>query len=179
MVHRRKRQDAWNEYTAQVVKMIMSKFEILQTGNFKQELAKINDQSEAMIYHNMNMATPTHWFYYSPSIFINAMKLGMFGFLGYQVLQGNFSVSFFVLLYGAMTLMNNAIINSMEFYNQFTNDFTKVEKMWDFFDTTPEIEGYTQGKTFEYMKGNITLKNVSFAYNEKSPVFDTLNLDIR
>jgi len=36
--------------------------------------------------------------------------------------------------------MNQVIINSMSFYSELTNDFTKIEKLWDFFDETPDIK---------------------------------------
>jgi hypothetical protein len=36
--------------------------------------------------------------------------------------------------------MNNVIINSMIFFSEFTANFTKIEKMWDFFDETEDIK---------------------------------------
>jgi hypothetical protein len=35
--------------------------------------------------------------------------------------------------------MDSAIQKSMTFFKEFTKDFTAIEKMWDFFDFTPEI----------------------------------------
>jgi len=36
--------------------------------------------------------------------------------------------------------MNNVIVNSMSFFMDFTNNFTKIEKLWDFFDETEDIK---------------------------------------
>jgi hypothetical protein len=36
--------------------------------------------------------------------------------------------------------MNQVIINSMIFYSELTSSFTKIEKMWDFFDETEDIK---------------------------------------
>jgi len=38
--------------------------------------------------------------------------------------------------------MQKSISDSLTFYIDFTKDFVSVEKLWDFFDTTPEIQGY-------------------------------------
>jgi hypothetical protein len=36
--------------------------------------------------------------------------------------------------------MNQIIVNSMMFFSELTANFTKIEKMWDFFDETPNIK---------------------------------------
>ncbi|MCI5118949.1 MAG: hypothetical protein D3913_13575 [Candidatus Electrothrix sp. LOE1_4_5] len=59
----------------------MSKFEILQTGQIGKELENINEINDGLLRETRNMATPTHWFYYTPSIFINIVKVLMFTFL--------------------------------------------------------------------------------------------------
>ncbi len=178
LTHRRKRADTWNDYTWDVVKIIMSKFEILQTWRIQTEVDKADKTANKLIMHSRNMATPTHWFYYTPSIFINIVKILMFGFLGYQVILWNESLSLFVLLYWTLTLMNGVIISSMQFYSELTNKFTKIEKMWDFFDNTPDIKWYESWKEFEYKKGKIEIEKLSFWYTKKQKVFDNFSLDI-
>ncbi len=133
---RRKRQDVWNNYTWQLVKVLMSKFEILQTWQIEKELKNINVINYGILRESMNMATPTHWFFYTPSIFINTVKILIFTFLWYQVILWNAEFSLFVWLFWILTIMNNVIINSMIFYSDFTHKFTKNWKMWDFFDNT-------------------------------------------
>ncbi len=179
LVHRRNRNESWNEYTANAVKLIMSKFEILQTWKIDTELKRADRITDDLEFHNREMATPTHWFFYAPSIFINLVKLLMFAFLWYQVILWNESLSLFVILYWTLTLMNWVIISSMEFYSHLTQNFTKVEKLWDFFDSTHDIKWYNSWKDFEYKKGSIEIKNLNFGYNEKQKVFEKFNLDIR
>ena len=178
LIHRRKRADSWNEYTWDVVKIIMSKFEILQTWRIQTEIDKADGTANDLMKHSRNMATPTHWFYYTPSIFINIVKILMFGFLWYQVILWNESLSLFVLLYWTLTLMNSVIISSMQFYSDLTNKFTKIEKMWDFFDNTPDIKGYESWKEFEYKTWAINIKKLTFWYTKKQKVFDNFSLDI-
>jgi len=178
LIHRRRRQNVWNEYTGNLVRLIMSKFEILQTWKIDTELNKIDSVSDGLVKHNLAMANPTHWFYYTPSIFINIVKMLMFSFLGYQVILWNASISLFVVLFGALTLMNNVIISSMQFYSGFTNDFTKIEKLWDLFDSTPKIEWYDRWKEFIHSRWDIEVKDLSYAYSEGDNVFTDFSLKI-
>jgi len=179
LVHRRKRQNVWNTYTWSLVKIIMSKFEILQTWKINIEIKKINKIEGKLLIYTMKMATPTHWFYYTPSIFINIIKILMFLFLWYQVILWNATISLFVAMFWILTLMNQVIINSMIFFSELTKDFTKIEKLWDFFDETEDIKWYDDWKDFEYKNWNIKLENINFWYSEKNQIFKDFSLNIK
>ncbi|MDQ7023419.1 MAG: ABC transporter transmembrane domain-containing protein [Candidatus Gracilibacteria bacterium] len=133
VIFRRLRQNAWNDYTGHIVKMIMSKFEILQTGKIKKEIEITNQYNSNMLMHSLNLSTPNYFFFYIPSIFINTVKILMFIFLGFGVINGEVTIAFFVAMFGVLTLMNQVIINSMIFYSDFTKDFTKNGKNVGFF----------------------------------------------
>ena len=179
LIHRRKRQNVWNDYTWILVKIMMSKFEILQTGNVKTELNKVNKINDKLLGHSINMATPTFWFYYTPWIFINLVRFWVFWFVWYQVILWNLTLALFVWMFGVISLMNNVIINSMIFFSEFTSNFTKIEKMWDFFDETSDIKWYEDWNDFEYKNWNIKLEKISFWYNEKTKIFKDFDLEIK
>jgi len=179
LIHRRKRQDSWNDYTGLLVKIMMSKFEILQTWKINTELKKVNVKNAEMLNHSINMATPTFLFYYTPAVFINILKFWIYWFVGFQVIQWNFTMAFFVWLFWVLTLMNQTIVNSMMFFSELTANFTKIEKMWDFFDETDDIKGYNTWKDFEYKKWNIKLEKINFWYNEKNKIFSDFELNIK
>jgi hypothetical protein len=40
--------------------------------------------------------------------------------------------------------MQRAITDAMSFYIDFSKEFISVEKLWDFFDMTPQIVGYEE-----------------------------------
>jgi len=176
---RRKRQDIWNQYTWNLVKIIMSKFEILQTWKIKSEIKKVNVINNEILKQNINIATPNYYFYYIPSIFINTVRILMFLYLWYGVINWEYSISLFVAMFWVLTLMNQTIINSMIFYSELTNDFTKIEKLWDFFDETSDIKWYETWKKFEYKKWNIELKEINFWYTQKTQIFKDFSLNIR
>jgi ABC-type multidrug transport system fused ATPase/permease subunit len=57
-------------------------------------------------------------------------------------------------------------------------DFAEVENLWDFFDNTPQIQWYEEWKTFIYKNGDIHIQNISYSYENSSPVFQNFSLDI-
>ncbi len=175
---RRKRQDTWNEYVWLLVKILMSKFEILQTNKISQELEKADRVSQKLVDWNMLMATPNHWLYFFPEIFMGILKIILFVFLGAQIIEWKADFALFVWVFGLLTLMDWVVDNSTKFYSHLTKDFTKIEKMWDFFDTTPDIKWYDTWKEFEYKKGAIKIKDLDFWYTKKQKVFNRFNLKI-
>ena len=53
-----------------------------------------------------------------------------------------------------------------------------IESLWNFFDTTPQIEGYETGNTFNHQTGAIELKNVNYGYTPENPIFQNFDLKI-
>jgi hypothetical protein len=45
---------------------------------------------------------------------------------------------------GTLIVMQRSITDAMGFYINFLKDFISVEKLWEFYDTTPEIQGYEE-----------------------------------
>ena len=77
-----------------------------------------------------------------------------------------------------MTVLENTIVRFVIFFKDFTKEFVTIERMWDFFDTTPQIQGYEEGKNFAYIRGEMRLENISYGYEEDKNVFDNFSLDI-
>jgi len=50
--------------------------------------------------------------------------------------------------------------------------------LWGFFDSTPQIQGYDEGNIFQYKKGNIELKNISYSYDENKKVIENFSAKI-
>jgi len=75
-------------------------------------------------------------------------------------------------------MMQTVFLNVLDFLKNFWKEFTEVEKLWDFFDTTPQISWYEEGEDFQHKNGKIELRNVSYGYDENKKVFENLSLEI-
>ena len=161
-----------------VVKIIMSKMEILQAGRMSWEIDILWDNSWNISEVSRNMAT-YRWFMkrFAPFV-LTLLIFAVFFFLWWAVLWGDVNLSIVVWLTGTLIIMQNTISNALSFYVAFTKDFIDVEKLWDFFDTTPQIEGYEEWNTFKHESGKIELKNLSYGYTPETPIFKDFSLKI-
>ena len=84
----------------------------------------------------------------------------------------------FVSLMSIVYILEKILNSFADIYKEFNQNFVEVEKLWDFFDTTPEIEWYETWKEFEYKTWAIELKNINFWYSENKKVFKNFNLNL-
>jgi ATP-binding cassette subfamily B protein len=95
-----------------------------------------------------------------------------------EVVNWSISLSIIVWLSGTFIIMQKSIADALSFYVQTTKRFVSIEKLWDFFDATPQIQGYKEWKTFKHKSWEVSLKNVSYGYDESKPIFENFSLDI-
>jgi ABC-type multidrug transport system fused ATPase/permease subunit len=179
LIHRRKRQSEWNNYTKKLVKIIMSKYEILQASSAKNEINSLDKSSEILHSYSLKMATPIHIFFRLPEWFITIAKFIVLTYLWLWILEWNYTMSIFVWIFWVLTLMDSVINRSMVFYWDFTKDFTKVEKMWDFFDNTPQIKWYNKWEEFKHKIWEIKIKNLCYWYTKGKYIFNNFNLKLK
>ncbi len=75
--------------------------------------------------------------------------------------------------------MKWAIDKWIDFFKNFTKDFIDIEKMWGFFDNTPEMKWYDTWKDFEYKNWKIEIENLTYWYSENKPVFENFDLKLK
>jgi ABC-type multidrug transport system fused ATPase/permease subunit len=56
--------------------------------------------------------------------------------------------------------------------------YIEIEKLWDFFDETPNIKWYDTWKDFIHDKWRIEIRKLSYSYVKWKKVFDDFSLDI-
>ncbi len=166
-----------SEHTRRLVKIFMSKFEILQNKKIESEQSwlqkNIQEQLETAGHRNIYLS----YMYDVP----------YYGFL--TGIVGIFCLSYFwwisiqhgllVELIGIALLAQSMLLPYIDFIKDFSKDFVHIEKLWDFMDKTPQIEGYDQGKKFQFTQGNYELKNISFSYEWKNMVLSDFSLKIQ
>ena len=47
-------------------------------------------------------------------------------------------------------MMQRVFLSTLDFFKNFTKEFSEVEVMWDFFQDAPFLQGYEEGNTFIY-----------------------------
>ena len=174
--YRNIRRDSWHDHTKQVVKIIMSKFEILQSSKIKSELWILNKFSNIGHHANYKMAPYIHLFFRIPWIFISIFRLWAIIFLWSLLFEWNIDFSTIVWLSWALILMDKSIDMSLELFKNITRDIWEVEKVWDLFDFTSQIKWYDKWRNFKYSSWEIHINNVTYWYVRWNNIFDKFDL---
>ncbi len=84
---RKKRVNAKNNYVRGLVKVIMSKVEIMQKGTVLPEIQSLDHEMNSVIDANKKMSLPVHRFFFGPRIAIDVGKILLFSLAGLAVIQ--------------------------------------------------------------------------------------------
>ena len=175
---RSKRYEVRNVIMKSLVKILMSKNEILQANRIDNEVDGLYKNAYELKEINQDMWIYRKLLKSTPLFIVSLIICAFFYIWGNKVLEGNLTISAFVWISGILILMHRSIVSAIGFLHDLTKDFTDIKKMWDFFDNTPDIEGYETGNDFEYKSGDIALKNINFSYDQWQAVFTDFSLTL-
>lgn len=162
------------EYDRQLVKMIMSKFEILQSNNSKKEIQVLDKYADNANYYNIGLNNYLFAMFSLPNFIFFLLTLSIL----FYILNNDVSYSVIVWVFMLISILKEIITNSIEFFKNFTKDIYQVEKMWDLFDNGPEIKWLDTWNNFEYKSWDISIKNLNFSY-WNNLVFNNLSIDFK
>lgn len=177
-IFRKERYELRNTRLRYLVKILMSKMEVLQTGRINSEMIWIYENAEGISYISKEMSTYRIIMKRSSQFWIAILILLSFWYLWNWVFDWKIKISILVWLTWTLIIMQKSISEFISFYVEFTKQFVNVEKLWDFFDTTPEIKGYDIWKTFTHKTWEIEIKNLTYWYTKDKPVFKDFNLKL-
>jgi len=174
---RKERSNKIAEYNRYLIKILMSKMEIVQNWkeNFEIEKANtiLNENTKIkkkIIFYLWAIWETVRVFGYALNIFI----------LLYWIHLVNiwWNLSIFVGLIVCSTLFTWAVEKFSNFYKEFTDDFTHVEKMRNTFDEIPNMKNKYSDILFKYKEWDIKINNISFSYDNNYKVFNNFSLNI-
>ena len=179
LAHRNKRRDSQNDRTQQMVKVIMSKFEVLLSWKSSHEVSFLDKHMSAVQSHNLNMNQYLYRVFHIPSIFITLLRLFVYFTLWYGYFSWLYSLWQFTSFLGFIVILDKTVYEIVIFYKDFTKNISDITKLRELLETTPKMTWYTDGSDFVYQRGDISLKDISFSYSEGKSIFDNFSLDIQ
>lgn len=177
--YRKKRNENFNVISKDITKVLMNKTEILQTNKIKTETEALSKLFTIDSNINKDMWTNRSLLKRSSEFWISIFFIFSYYFLWKMYFNQEVSLNVIVWFWSALLLMQRTINDTLSFYIQFMKDFTIIEKLWDFFDSTPEIKWYEIWKTFIHYKWNIEIKNLTYWYTKGKKIFNKFNLEIK
>lgn len=98
-------------------------------------------------------------------------------FVGFNIINWQYSVGDFVLLTGLALLFQRELSRLLQEIRKMQEDIIHVEKLIDTFSDLQSKNNYNTGKKFVYKSGKISLNNVKYGYGNED-VFSEFSLDI-
>ncbi len=176
--YRRVRTDEKNELTRKIIRVIMSKHDVLQNNTLQRELSWIENTVDHIAEANNNINKSLFFIFNLVRLFAVGIRFFVLFFIGYWVFTQNFSITEFVTTMSMVIVFESFLFDSTEFYKNFTKDFADIEKIWTTLDEAPMIRWYDSWLKFFPQLQNIEIKNISYGYND-TKVFEDFSLTIK
>ncbi len=166
--------DTINEYDRQLVKMIMSKFEILQNDKVKKEIWVLDKYTRQAKFYNLKLNNYLFTMFSMPSLIFFIWTMGVL------IMITEFKVSYASLIsvFMILLILHERFIESIDYFKNFTKEIYTVQKLWKLFDDAPLLKWVYNWDDFIYERWNIDIKNVSFSYGTNK-IFDDFSVQIK
>lgn len=175
---RRKRKEFLIEHSRQMVKMIMSKFEILQNNKVWHEVKQITTIIHKILEINKKKHFYEHIGYNMGEVFMSILKIIIIVIIGLGIFQWSKSYTTLIVIISVLGYIENNINSVKQMIRHYNIHINDIQKVRDLFDNTPQIPWLYNGKEFIYKNGDITLDKISFTYTDEQ-VFKNLSLTIQ
>lgn len=174
---RENKRDIWIKLNRTLVRIIMSKFEILQNNKIAREIKHIKDFMNQIIFRNKK---ESKWYIIAsdlPRFIIDIIKVWILARYGIQIIEWKAWYAEFTLIWMLLNQIWWALFEINNFTIEYHGLIVHVEKLRKTFDDIPPIKGYETGNIFRFKQGNIEFQNMSFNYGEKN-IFEDFSLKI-
>jgi ATP-binding cassette, subfamily B, bacterial len=174
---RRFRYEAQNEVSRWLVRVLMSKNELLQNNQLHKEVSSLSISLEKAVTSQWKVA-----FWYNvleeiPRFLFAILRIGVYIYLLFWIIQKEATLAELSIFITIMVMMDKSINEFLQFTREFLKDIGLVEKLWETFDNLPSIKWYDTGNIFKPQKKNIEIKDITYTY-EEIPVFEKFSLTI-
>lgn len=175
---RNKRRDVFIQTDRFIIKIIMSKFEILQNNKIIKELKRTKDFFANLVYRDKK---ESKWFIVAsdlPRALLDFTKVGLVFRYGTQIINGNAGFAEFTLIRMLMNQVGWILFDINEIMGNYYGQIVFVEKLRNTFDEIPKLRGYEDGKKFRLGNWEIILDDISFNYGDKN-ILQSFSLHIQ
>ena len=139
------------------------------------ELTAINQEIEQT---NDGVSRSLYWLFMIPRLTLAVIRIVILFVVGYGVFRGAYTLTDFTLIITLIILFETFLVDSVDFFKNFTKDFSDIESLWNTVDNGPTIEDYTTGKPYTKTQQDIVLDRVQYAYHD-TVVFEDFSLAIQ
>lgn len=144
----------------QIVRMIMSKQEVLQSRKVQQEITRLWDQNRSSHEANIKTNDYIRAMFNVPLVMIYITIIVILFLAVDTISSGNFVFADFVVMTTMIGYLTSSVMWSTEVFKDISKNFTYIQKIWSFFAQSKKMHGYHTGAPFSYTSGDIILENI-------------------
>lgn len=126
-----------NEYDRQLVKMIMSKFEILQNDRIGREIQVLDSYTDDAKRYNLRLNDYLVAMFSMPNFVFFIITISIL----VSTLHVSLSFASLVSMFMITGILKETMVESIDFFKNFTKNAYTIEKMWLLFDDAPQLTG--------------------------------------
>jgi len=173
---RKKSKEIYMEISRKQVKILMSKFEILQNNKFEQEMKPIASLTKQITTLWIKGNTKKSIWHIWSNMILDGIQVSIYLIIWIGIITWNYSFAYLMLLIQLLWIMSKYIWNIRNHLKEYYKWITHVDKLLDTFDSIPTHKEKPDAKIFIPKSESIELKNISFAYSSTSKVFTNFSL---
>lgn len=164
----KKRQELMEESNRIMARMTMEKQTILLNGGQEQEKNLFMSISKTILQTTHDIEWKIVWVFWWTRYILEIFRIVVIVFIGYNIAHGTASAGDIVAFGLVFTIMNQFFQTILDQYQTLTENYTYVERLWNFFDRFQDMERLNNGEVFQSGKGDIVFQDVSYAYPESN-----------
>ena len=175
--YRRIRTEEKWELSRNLVRIIMSRNEIMQNNSILNEMKNVQWSVSRMANANDKINRSLFAIFNLVRVLTLVLRVWILAIMWHGVFSQTYSLTDFVAVMTMVLVFESFLFDSTEFYKNFTKEFVDIEKLWATFENAPQMKGYSTWKSFSPKNQNIQINNLSYGYND-TKVFSDFSLTI-
>ncbi len=160
------------------VKILMSKFEILQNQKIDYELdflsKKYDEMTKIWFWWNFKK----NWLHFIWDFILNWLYLSVFLFIWYWIITKNYTMSLFSLLIWLIQNLSRYTRSIRSYFSNLVLEYKDAQKMFETLDNIPKYWDDSHLSDLKFTSWNIKLENITFWYNSSKNIFDKFSLNL-
>lgn len=173
---RKKAKEIYMEMSRKQIKILMSKFEILQNDKFESEIKPIEDMSQQLItLWQRGNTKKLSWQMWS-SVVLDGMQIGIYLIIGIWVITWQYTFAYLMLLIQLLGIISKYVRNIRSYFKEYYKSITHIDKLIETFESIKTHREKKDAKIFIPKSESIQLKNITFGYSPRTKVFRNFSL---
>lgn len=153
---------------------------VIKGFNAEEQEHKVFEAGVDELFQNVKKSLTTTAFMTSSSTFlIGLATTGVMGIGGYKIMQGELTIGDLLMFTVLLGTMVAPIVQMSNIGSQLTEALAGLDRTEELMNMTPEADEAQRNIVLDHVVGDMTFKDVSFAYEEDKEVLHNISFEVK